>query len=236
MRSLFYREVPRGEDVAAAIRTIVAVAGGQLPLAISKLHVLAELMVMSATKEDGEVIEQSASAKKFVEMNYWNTLTESSIFQSGYERYEDDSGNPVVPVTEYFFRYIHTDDTRACLDTMRQFEIQQSLPKRPSVPLDANQQVIHTENEGSRAPAGKVGKIAGVVIYKPRDADARLLFAWLDRKRNVAIGQVNSVIDNLGHTHGERAVLALRSSSRRFQAGTERVLPGPAASTGEQEA
>jgi hypothetical protein len=58
MRSLFYREVPRGEDVAQAIHTIIAREQYELPMAISKEDVLVELLIMSGTKDDGTFVEQ----------------------------------------------------------------------------------------------------------------------------------------------------------------------------------
>jgi hypothetical protein len=220
MRSLFYREMPRGEDVAEAIHAIVTRSA--LPRAIGKEGVLTELLMMSRTKDDGEVVEQSASAKRFVELSYRNVLSESSVFQSGYERYEanSDYGNhPVIPVSDFFFRYIYSEneDLRQTLDAMLPHEIMQSLPKRPSTPRDQDlAPIIEAENNPT-----KVGKIAGIVILRNGDANCRLLATWLDRKAKTANGMINSVTNHLEHAHGERVVKRMRTTARNLQIGMD---------------
>ena len=236
--SLFHREVPRGPDVALAIETLV-LANGELPQAISKEDVLAQLMIMQATNDEGEIVEQPAAALRYVKAAFWNTLTESTVFQSGYERYESGSNNPVVPITEYFFRYIFNDeDMRECLSSMRPIEIMQSLPKRPSVPLDADARVIRQDEgeDGEIIPAQKVGKVAGIIVFKPKDTSSSILAEWIRRKRNMVFGGFEKLTDNLEHIRGdEAAVESLRSSTRDLKRETRRLSPRGPRTSGSRE-
>jgi len=221
-KAFFHREVPMGEDVADAIENIIARDRFSLPMAIMKETVAFELMKLANTDDDGNVIKMSAHSKRYAQIDLRNTLQTSSVFQTGYEKYEQRSGNSVVPVTDFLFRYVYTDDTRDSLDAMTETEITQSLPKRPSYPRNAAGEAekhpipgyaYRTDDDGN--PILKCGEVAGIVVYPPKAIQSRLLAAWLGRRANVALGQLD---------HFTESVSLVRPAAKEILAENSKVM------------
>src|ERR1035437_1862340 len=116
--------------VAEAIARIIARDKSGLPLAIKRGdQVVAELVTMAGTDEDGMSLYMPKPAIKALTVDFANRLATGSLFQAGYKRVEQDEEWCIVPVTEYFFLHVYNDAARDCLDAMTDFDLAHSIPK-----------------------------------------------------------------------------------------------------------
>jgi hypothetical protein len=232
-RTLYHRSRPMGIDVAEAISAIAARDEDGLPLAITREIVAKELVRIANTDDNGEVIPLSASSERLVEENFRNLLATSSVFQSGYKHYEKNTGNQVVPVTDYFFKAVYDDGARDCLDAMTDIDLQQSLPKRPSISTDEHGNPL--EGEAGETVILVSGKIAGIVIFQ-QGVRGALAVAWLARLASVQFGNrendregvLGTFVRRLGNAKPDSvAVGNLKESAPAFTRDVRAALPRP---------
>lgn len=222
---LYHRTRPMGCDVSDAVAAIIGRDGKGLPLAITREQIAKELVRIANTDDDGEVVPLSESTKKLVEENFLNTLRTSGVLQSGYELYSRETKNSVVPVTDYFFNYVYDDNTRDVLDAMSENDITQSLPKRPSLPRDAQGRIIGSDDGVGVIPSGR---IAGIVVY-PNGEKGPLVIAWLRRLASVTSGQAASTVRKIENARPDAnvAVDHLKEITGDFNKNMRLALPKP---------
>lgn len=220
---LFKRTKLMGLDIVDALSNLVK-AGGSLPLAVTKAQVTNELVNIACTRESNgivQVLDLPAAAEKFMFDNFLNSLMTSTVFSSGYAKFEEVTKFPVVPVTSYFFNHVYDDEARDCLDAMTNVDIRQSLPKRPSVPVDNDGVPIESDN----GDAAFSGWTAGVVIF-PRNSKARLMKAWHGRVAAMAIGHNNGMMGRIEHAHpNDGRVPVLEEKVTTANKGIRRLAP-----------
>jgi hypothetical protein len=221
-RSLYHRAKPIAFDVAEAITSICVADSVGLPLAIERERVAKELVRLANTNDDKEVIELSASTERLVEDNFKHVLATSGVFQAGYKQYEKNSGNQIVPVTEFFFKVVYDDGSRDLLLNLEDFQIEQSLPRRQWQPYDENDNPL--EIDGDRVLLVS-GKIAGVVVY-PNGMRANLLTAWLHRLMTFSVGHGKGFVRRVENARPDtEAVGALRETTNEYSRNARLALP-----------
>ena len=195
------REHPLSSDVAEAIFRLAGNEERSLPIAITKLEIVARLIDIAHEGEEGEPDRQPIPAAKRAMTNDWfNRLSNTAVFQSGYKHYEarQEYGNfPVVPVTDYFFKVVYAEgDVVEVLEGMSDHEIMHSLPKRRGrVPVEGEDGEYLRDDSGAFA---QFGELAGIIVF-PRNSTALLLRAWLARRGNVAAGQIQGAVASIEH-------------------------------------
>jgi hypothetical protein len=222
-KTLFHRSKLMGLDVSDAITMIITSDRSGLPLGITKSAVATQLITIANTDDNGVPVPMSKSSEKFAYENFLSSLLSSRVFQAGYEIYERQSRNPVVPVTDYFFNHVYAEEARECLEAMSDIEIMQSLPRRTSPDRDENDDVIKSE-------AGDwymSGKVAGVVVF-PANSHSTLLRTWLERRAAVANGQMEATAKSLENARpGSAAVGTLRERMAGIKPAMNKALPTP---------
>ena len=222
------RELLLSSDVADAIERLVNHSGMALPLPINKEKVIHELIQLVHLQSNGAIAPIGKMVRRALAQGFANQLTNSSVFAAGYQHYEKRAQLPVIPVTEFFFKVVFTngDDVAMDLEAMSDYEIRQSLPKRRS-PIRSD---VAAGGELLRDDDGDVlhsGSIAGVIVFPPHNR-SRLLRTWLERRANVASGQMTAVVDNLGHARPDAtAVEHLREHVQTVRPSLRRALPQP---------
>jgi hypothetical protein len=224
-RSLRFREQVMSFDVADAIERIMREM--ELPQALRREDVVRVLIDMAHLNEDDTVGEITPMARRAFSDQFTNRLTNTGVFQAGYKRYEKRTTNPVVPVTDFFFRIVYSnsgDDVTDCLENMSDHEIRYSLPKRPNVVRADDGVTAVLDAQGDEVIAGDV---AGIVIFPP-NMQAKLLRAWLQRRANVASGQLTTTVDAISHARPETvAVEELKEATTPVAGAMRRALPRP---------
>lgn len=221
-RSLYHRAKPIAFDVAEAISAICTADKTGLPLAIEREQIAKELVRIANTNDQGEVIELSASTEKLVEDNFKQVLATTGVFQAGYKQYEKNTGNPIVPVTEFFFKVVYDDGSRDLLLNLEDFQIEQSLPRRQWQPYDENN--LPLEIDGDRVLLVS-GKIAGIVVY-PVGMRANLLTAWLHRLMTFTVGHGKAFVRRVENARPDaEAVEALRETTDEYSRNARLALP-----------
>ena len=219
------RENVLSSDVADAIEALVQ-GYPDLPLPLDKAIVIAQLIRLSHTQEDGTVAPISRMVERALTQSFTSRLTDTTVFSAGYQHYEKRSELPVVPVTDFFFKVIldGSDPTVAeCLDAMSDYEIRQSLPKRRSaIRIDEDGDFVRSDDTGDVMHSGS---IAGIIVF-PANNRSALLRSWLERRANVATGQMSSVVAVLGHARPESsAVEHLREHVETVKPSMRKALP-----------
>lgn len=200
-RHLREREQPLSSDVAEAISRIVGLDGKNMPVAITKMGIVDELIDIAHEGEDDQPDMIPLPAARRAMVNSWgNRLATTDVFQSGYKHFEAraEYGNfPVVPVTDYFFKVVYNNGTVSdVLDAMSEHELMNSLPKRRGR--------VRAGGEGTefiRDEHGEIatfGELAGIVVF-PRGSNFALHRRWLGRVSNLAIGQSRNAVAALQH-------------------------------------
>lgn len=201
----------RGDDVAQAIENILTAGMVPLPVAIVKTAVVEELIQMASTDAQGVYISPPLAVHSALYDKYTARLVSesedcdygTSVFQSGYTRYEKGSRNPVVPVSKFFFSDIWGNgDTADVLDAMTDEDIRHSIPGR-------SRRVPITNPDGTagylRDADGHIALVSyptvGIVIFPPvseGDAMPALLAAWQRWGNSVTVGQIEAQTGRLG--------------------------------------
>jgi len=100
-RPLRDRDQPLSSDVAEAIYRLVG-NGNDLPIALTKINIVEKLIDIAHEAKNGEQLVPIRAAKRAMQDGWYNRLSNTAVFQSGYKHYEglDEYGHfPVVPVT-----------------------------------------------------------------------------------------------------------------------------------------
>ena len=226
-RPLRERESILSSDVSDALEQLVAQNGGALPVAFDKNDVVEKLIEIANTGDDGIVNEPLPIARRALQEQFRNRLSNTAVFQAGYKRYEGNSELPVVPVTEFFFKHVYEGgDTADCLDGMSDHEITQSLPKRASFARVKDKEtglLEYVRNESGEMLT--YGELAGVIIF-PQGMVSNLLRAWLDRRAKAAAGLFNNTVERLEHARpGGVAVENLKA--HKLESAMRQALPRP---------
>jgi hypothetical protein len=226
-RLLRYRETVLSSDVADAIERLT---DGELPLlprALQRSDLVRTLIEMAHLNEDGTVDEITPIARRALGDQFNNRLTNTGVFQAGYKHYEKRKSNPVVPVTDFFFRIVFgntSSNIEECLDAMSDHEIRHSLPKRPNIAKQEDGRTPILDTVGDEVIAGDV---AGIVIFPP-NMQAKLLRAWLKRRANVATGQLSGTVNAISHARPATvAVEELKERTEPVAGAMRRALPRP---------
>lgn len=217
------RDWPLSSDVAEAIHRFVGV-GSALPIALTKMDIVEKLIDIAHEDEDGVQQQPIRSARKAMRDGWFNRLSNTAVFQSGYKHYEgrDEYGNfPVVPVTDYFFKVVYGEGAVIdVLDGMTEHEVMHSLPKRRGRVPDG-EDFLRDEN-GSVV---QYGELAGIVVF-PSNSAALLLCGWLQRRGNVALGQIESAAALLSHARPDStAVDCLSEKVKGLRSNVTKALP-----------
>src|SRR5262245_58967221 len=107
---------------------------------------------------------------------------------------------------------------------MSDFEIIQSLPKRPTAMRGREDGDYVRDDDGQLL---RSGSIAGVVVFPPETSFA-LLRAWLERRGKVATGSVASIVSSLEHARpNSERVSNLRAQAAAVGKGITKALPRP---------
>ena len=199
-------------DVCKAISYIVKDDLLGVPLAIGKKEIADKLVIMSNTKS-GKVLDLSGISIKLARERFLSDLDSTSSFITGYRDYQKETNYPVIPVTRFFLENIYHDRNRKCLDTITELNIRQSLPKRPSVPVDA---------DGNEVTEYASGLIAGLIVF-PQNSKSPLLAYWLGRRVAVTDGLNASTYQQLsdarpgsiGVEHVKEHVIGMAKNMRR---------------------
>jgi hypothetical protein len=224
-RPLCERENPLSSDVADAIEELVR-EGGDLPVAMNREHIADKLLDMASIDDAGARfhvprIFQDAARRQLIDKLY-----NSALLQAGYRHYEKRSENPVVPITEFFFKNIYGegDDLTECLHALDAFSIRMSLPKRSSHQRNNDGEVIYgADNQ----PLLEKGEVYGIVVFPP-NSSFDLLRAWLERRGNVAVGQLTSTTQSIRHARPESPrVTELEETTHSAKSKIGRALPRP---------
>jgi hypothetical protein len=230
---LKYREQIIAPDVADALELLVSSdpAGPDLPKAYRRINVVDKLIQIAHTEDDGTIAEITPIARRSLGDVFFNRLSNTGVFQAGYKRYEKRSENPVVPVTEFFFRIVFGNgDVSDSLDAMSDHEIKLSMPKRPHTAREEDGITPILDTEGEEVVAGDV---AGVVIFPP-GTQAKLLRAWLERRAHVTTGLMTTTIDAIEHARPDtKSVADLRETARPIAGAMHRALPRRKPPSGE---
>ena len=211
-------------DVAEAIKLIVQPL--ILPTAIDKKSVVRKLVMIANTNEEGAYTEPSVANRRALSDLYFNRLSNSSIFQAGYKRFEEEETYPVVPVTLFFFNSVFVNgDVTEALNAMTEFEIKQSMPRRKGrVPLDANNSEYARDEDGDLLMSGD---IAGIVVFPPGSRTA-LLHGWLARMVGVAQGSLGTTVNRIENSRPNTAsVESLKDYAAPMGGRMRRALPRP---------
>jgi hypothetical protein len=224
-RPLRKRKHPLSSDVAEAIFRIVG-TGRDLPIAISKMDLVEKLIDIAHEAEDGTQLQPVTGARQAMLDSWYNRLSNTAVFQSGYKHYEgrDEYGNfPLVPVTDYFFKVIYGNgDVTAVLDAMTMHEVKNSLPKRRGRVPDGEDYVRDEENN-----IVNFGELAGIVVF-PRNSRALLLRSWLERRISTAVGQIEKTTAAIEHVRpGTAAVGVMKEQFGGLRSAAHRALPRP---------
>jgi hypothetical protein len=224
-RHLRDRDQPLSSDVAEAIYRLVG-NGATLPLALTKTDLVEKLIDIAHEAEDSEQLVPIRAAKRAMLEGWYNRLSNTAVFQSGYKHYEgrDEYGHfPVVPVTDYFFKVIYsTGAVTDVLDSMTLHEVRNSLPKRIS--KVANGDDYLRDEDGSIA---HYGELAGIVVFS-RNSRALLLRNWLERRSNTAIGQIESATASISNARPDTAsVETLKEKIGGLKSTVTKALPRP---------
>lgn len=204
------REQPISSDVADALFQLLRrdQPEGLLPVAYSKSEVVERLIVIANTLPDGNVTTLARAHYRALYDLYANRLTNSIVFQSGYKRYEAAAEKAVVPVTEFFFHHVLTNDVVSSLSEMTEFDIVHSLPKRTSTPVKQEEGIppmVYVQS----------GEIAGVIIF-PKGFKSDLLRYWLERRVRNSLGGVKGATTAVVHASIERTGKRLERSRTRL--------------------
>jgi len=224
-RPLGERDQPLSSDVADALEQLVG-PSVTLPRAFSRKQVVDELIEIAQIGKDGIYIHFPAGIRRAVFDLYDNRLTNSSVFLAGYKHYEKRTKHPVVPVTDFFFKNVYVDGTvKDVLDQMSEFEIGESLPKPPGrMRRNDQSRDFERDDEGGYLENGKV---AGVVILPP-NGRYDLLRIWLERRANMAVGQLTATVNALDNARPNTpAVQHLRATVAPVQSDMRKALPTP---------
>jgi hypothetical protein len=234
-RPLRVRDKPLTSDVADAIKLLVEQderLGQGLPRAFDIADVVAMLIEIAHTDDDGHVGPILPIVRRSMIETFGNRLQNSSVFQAGYKQFEKRSALPVVPVTEFFFKNEFGDRALATvLDAMSDFEITQSLPKRTHKMRSAENGDFMRDEDGDILESGS---IAGIVVFPPNSAFS-LLHAWLMRRARAADGTLRSAISSMEHARPDTdSVETLKSTARTLASAMTRALPTPKREGGEE--
>jgi hypothetical protein len=158
-----------------------------------------------------------------------NRLSNSAVFQSGYKHFEslEEYGNfPVVPVTDYFFTVIlgeRNGDLTVVLDSLSDFEIKNSLPKRRGrVTIEGKEDEFLRDSDDNIA---QYGELAGVIVLPP-DSKTKLMIRWLERQTNIAMGSINHATNALEHARPNAAAVGtLKTAVSGMRPVLSRALP-----------
>ena len=184
-------------------------------------------MKLANTNDEGQVVPLSTTSQVLSRENFTNVLETSSVFQSGYEKYEQLTHHSVVPVTGYFFRYVYSDEERD-LDALTETDLVQSLPKRNSYARDKDGKEIHHAGE----PRAKYGQVAGIVIFPTGSAGNCLIRAWQERKAAGVIGSVEKLAEALSHSHLGANIEGLTQAADLLRRHVQQALPKPLMTSG----
>jgi hypothetical protein len=218
------RELPLSCDVALAISSLVG-DRNNLPIAINRAQIIDKLIEMAHEEDDGTIGHISRIARRAMTDSFYNRLTNTAVFQAGYKQYEKNAENPVVPITDFFFKNVFANgDVVDCLDAMSDFEIRQSLPKRMSPMLQSDGNDVIRDDRGDVI---RSGEIAGIVILPP-NSRVNLLAVWLKRRANSTIGQLKSTVTSIKHAKPEApAVEKLEEMVNPVPRVMHQALPKP---------
>lgn len=229
-RPLRERENVLACDVTDAIRNIVGPDERTLPIAISKADIVAELIKIAHTAEDGLVEKPRPLAWNSMATAIKNRLTNKSTFYDGYKGFEAESKLPVCPVTDFFFVEVYANgDTAACLDAMNDNEITQSLPKKASrVPIYNEQgKVAGYMRDPATQEEVQYGELSGIVVFPP-GSTAQLLRRWLERRSSVSIGCLSRTVDAITHARpNTAATVTMRERAQAVPGVVRKALPRP---------
>jgi hypothetical protein len=186
-QSLYYRHKVFATDIADAINAIVSRAGKDAPTALTKDQVASELIRLANTDDDGVMMKLSTTSEELTRNRFHAVLNETAIFQLGYIFYSDDDKfgrRPVTPITKFFFEHVYDQYALDCLGAMTDVEIRQSLPKRPSVPVDGDGSPLCADDFS--------GCVVGILV-DPQGQGSYLHHAWLERQASIALGSLKKL-------------------------------------------
>ena len=225
------RERPFASDVADAIEQLLrrmgdGDAGPTLPVVLSRPDIVGKLIEnASISIEDGEERYKRPSklVRAALEERLTNCLSNSSVFQAGYKRYEARSGYPIVPVTSFFLKSFD-NSVREYLDLMHDFEVRMSLPRRAKRMRGEDNTVLRDERGNDVVESGE---IAGIVVF-PANSKAKLLCAWQARIANMANGSLKNAVAMIERARPDaQSVENLKELVRPLAGGLSRALPRP---------
>ena len=226
-RSLYHRNLPMAVDVADAIKALIDRDDQGIPLALTIGEIAAELVHIASIDDEGVPVILPVSARNATLEKFSSHLLTSTTFKAGYKQYEFSSRNQVVPVTDFFFRSVYTDEARDCLESMTEYTLMKSLPARPSRLTDANGNPLNEEDDYADARSGRT---KGIVIFpnnhRIEGQSPKLVTAWMGRSAVVTVGSIKATgrrIENTGPP--ARQITSLKKSTKAIAHSITVALP-----------
>jgi hypothetical protein len=223
------RERPLSSDVADALQQLIWQTDDRLreplPRAFGIADIVSTLVEIAHAEDDGTIGYIAPIVRRSLTDMFTNRLINSSVFQAGYKQFEKRTGLPIVPITDFFFKNeMGAKSVADMLETLSEYEIKQSLPKRPHAMRDRDSREIMRDDDGDTIDSGS---IAGIVVF-PQNAHHNLLRSWLMRRANAANGQLRSAVSALEHARPDtQSVAALKDAADSIKPALSRALPRP---------
>jgi hypothetical protein len=200
------REGPLSSDIADAVEELVSDAA-TLPVALSKEDIINRLMRIASRDDNGMELPVSSIHRRAVFDLFHNRLTNTIILQSGYKRYESTATPPIVivPVTEYFFKFVVNTIGTFDFAAMTTFDTGHSLPRRPQIAKHESGEQRGEPRRDENNEIVQYGEIAGIIVF-PSGSEQPLLRTWLKRRVNNIIATTAKVTNQIQAARSDKNI------------------------------